>query len=777
MRKIVVIARAELSNLFYSPIAWLLLIIFLVQCSLTFTDVIHTYQIIQSYAKLYPMTPRPATLVLMYKDQIATGLFLQMVDKLYLYLPLLTMGLISREVNSGTIRLLYSSPVKTGQIVLGKFLAMVIYNLLLLVVLGIFASVAAWGIPHVDTALLLSGLLGFFLLLGAYAAIGLFMSCLTAYQVVAALSTLAVFAALRYIGTVWQGVDFVRDLTWFLSLGNRTESMFKGMITSRDVLYFIIVIVLFLSFSLFRLQADQEFRPVGVRIARYGGLLALAIGIGYFTSRPSLVAYWDITAPKTNTITPVTQALLQSTGEEPLEITAYVNLLDNNYRLCAPEARQSYLAFWERYVQFKNSIRFNYVYYYDTSASIGYSMKHSFKGKTLREVAEDYARVWHVNLNRFIAPEAARKVPGLHGEDGRFVMQLRYKGRTTFLRVFNDQQVWPSEDQICGTMKRLIRPDEVPKVGFLEGGLERGPFQEGDRGYEGMTTDKGSRGSLINNGFDVVTVEEGQEIPSGLTTLVVADPKVALSTETMGRLKAYIAGGGNLLVTSEPGKQEMLNPLLQPLGVRLREGVLVQPEVEEVSDLVMGMLTRDAGDMSKGAASLLNGSNPVFLPGALALDYRNKPADSAGAFTTRPLLVLNGEHSWLKKGHLVDDSAAVEFNTADGDEHGNFVPAVALTRLVNGRQQRIAVVGDGDFMSNASLELQKRRSGFTFGSALFKWFSGNAFPVELSRLQPKDTRLAITDDQLSHLNLLFVWLLPGLLAVAATVLLIRRKRK
>jgi len=93
MRKIVVIARAELSNLFYSPIAWLLLIIFLVQCSVTFTEVIHSLQIYQSYGKLTPLPPLQATLGAVYKSPLGMGLYLQMVDKLFLYLPLLTMGL------------------------------------------------------------------------------------------------------------------------------------------------------------------------------------------------------------------------------------------------------------------------------------------------------------------------------------------------------------------------------------------------------------------------------------------------------------------------------------------------------------------------------------------------------------------------------------------------------------------------------------------------------------------------------------------------------------
>lgn len=66
----------------------------------------------------------------------------------------------------------------------------------------------------------------------AYAAIGLFMSTLTSYQVVAAVGTLAVLAALNYIENVGQDIPFVRDITYWLSISGRADTFFKGMICS-----------------------------------------------------------------------------------------------------------------------------------------------------------------------------------------------------------------------------------------------------------------------------------------------------------------------------------------------------------------------------------------------------------------------------------------------------------------------------------------------------------------------------------------------------------------
>ena len=81
------------------------------------------------------------------------------------------------------------------QIIFGKFLSMMIYSLILVGILFLFVGFTAWNVPSFDMSLALSqGLLGIYLVICSYAAIGLFMSCLTSYQVVAAVATLGALA-------------------------------------------------------------------------------------------------------------------------------------------------------------------------------------------------------------------------------------------------------------------------------------------------------------------------------------------------------------------------------------------------------------------------------------------------------------------------------------------------------------------------------------------------------------------------------------------------------
>ncbi|MDD2426319.1 MAG: ABC transporter permease subunit, partial [Bacteroidales bacterium] len=181
MRMIYKIARTELQILFYSPVAWLILIVFTIQASMEFTEVLEVYVEFQSLN--YPI--RDLSMIIF--GNTDWGAFVDIQKHLYLYIPLLTMGLISRELGSGSIKLLYSSPVTNTQIILGKYLSMVIYALVLSSVLLLLMVYSSFTIDNFDFPGVSSGLLGLFLLICTYAAIGLFMSSLTSYQVVAAL--------------------------------------------------------------------------------------------------------------------------------------------------------------------------------------------------------------------------------------------------------------------------------------------------------------------------------------------------------------------------------------------------------------------------------------------------------------------------------------------------------------------------------------------------------------------------------------------------------------
>src|ERR1700761_7793173 len=147
MKTLFKIAKTELALLFYSPIAWFLLVAFLFQSGLAFTNSLDNYLLTQN---LGGIGLKYLSFITQRVYAPRNGIWPDLAGKLYLYLPLLTMGLMSREINSGTIKLLYSSPIKVREIIVGQYLSMMGYNLVLVAILALIVVFGLFNIQHPD---------------------------------------------------------------------------------------------------------------------------------------------------------------------------------------------------------------------------------------------------------------------------------------------------------------------------------------------------------------------------------------------------------------------------------------------------------------------------------------------------------------------------------------------------------------------------------------------------------------------------------------------------
>jgi ABC-2 type transport system permease protein len=763
MKKIIQIARLELSLLFYSPVAWLLIIVLFAQMSISFTAAM-------------PQVARGAIPEFLTRDLYtnpnAIGVLSRILGSLYLYIPLLTMGIISRETSSGSIKLLYSSPVKLSQVVYGKFMAMLAYNLVIIGVMSLFVLIGAIFIPHFDYPHILVALLAIFLLLNAYAAIGIFVSSLTTYQAVAAISTFVLLAFMNYIGKVGQGLDVVRDLTHSLSMPSRTERMIAGLLNTRDVIYYLAIIGIFLGFTMTKLEMERVSKTFVRQAMRYVLILFIGLSITYLSSRQPMIAYYDATATKVNTLTKTSQDLLRKMGDEPVEITEYINAMDASYWESPPQRRIADIARWEPYLRFKPNIKLKWVYYYDTIPGMTASLIES--KRTFKELVYYMAKLQKLNLRNFLKPEEIRKQIDLTGENGRLVMQVKYKGKTSLLRTFPppDKDFWPNEGETDAALKRVMI--KIPRVVFATDGYQRSIEKVGDRDYKTLANDKLARYSMINQGFDIDSISlERQEIPADLAALVIGDPKVAFSTLAKARLQKYIAEGGNLVIAAEPGKQNVLNPLLESLGVRMLDGTVVQRSQQYSFDLVAPELAAGSVAMAPELQPFFQQKAVVSMPGAGALGY-----DESGPFAIHPLLTTDAQTTWIKKGKFAVDSAALSIDLKAGDQQGSFPTALMLTRQVNNKEQRIVVASDADFFSNTELSRANMTTinGY-FAMRMFSWFTYGEFPIDVSRPRPKDNTTTLSKVSVKAIQILYYGVIPGTIFLAGLILLIRRKRK
>ncbi|HEY4207515.1 MAG TPA: ABC transporter permease [Puia sp.] len=179
---------------------------------------------------------------------------------LFFFIPAITMRLLAEERKTGTIELLLTKAVSDRQLVLGKFLAAwLLVAIALLFTLPYPITLAFIG--NLDAGQVICGYTGLLLMSGAYIAIGIFASSITANQIVAFLTTLfislffhLIFGALssQFTGTPGQIFDG-------LSLSGHFESISRGVIDSTDIIYFLSIVLaglLLAEFSLYKRNID-----------------------------------------------------------------------------------------------------------------------------------------------------------------------------------------------------------------------------------------------------------------------------------------------------------------------------------------------------------------------------------------------------------------------------------------------------------------------------------------------------------------------------------------
>lgn len=767
------IAKAELRGLFYSPIAWFLTVVFFVLCGIEFVNPIVAVSRMQDVMLNSDPSWQGFDDDAGLSFSMFNGVYMQVINNLYLFLPLLTMGVINRDVQSGSIKLLYSSPLRTREIVLGKYLGLMAFNLVLLACIALLLITGVFSIAHADISWFLSALLAIFLLSNTYAAIGLFISSVTNYQILAGILTFVTFFALRAVQWLWQDYDFFRDLTWFLSINNRAESMLNGLITTRDVAYFVLIIGMFLTFACIRLKSTQESKPWRVTFLRYAGTFLLVMAMGYLSSRPGYVGYLDVTARKQNTLHPNTQAVLKEMDGSPLKVTLYTNLLGKNLTAGLPKMRNTYVwQLWDHTRRFYPNLELDYRYYYHERPEDTAVMK-QMNVKSVHELAEKMADFYDIRLSLFDGPEVLKNEIDLLAEDYGLVMQLEYKGKKAFLRTYSDSRVWHDENHLSGTIKRLVR-DTTPVILFTSGHYERSPFKNGERDFGWHTRYIGGRDALINKGVDIDTVDLRQaDIPDSIAILAVADPRAALDTVEQRKILSYIAQGRNAIFYAEPGKQAMLQPIMNELGITLDEGTLVQLNKHQSPNYLDGFITHKGHDLADEFFMNLyqatkRGPGIVFHFGAMNLSFQEK-----NGFSIDSVINVKGmAQNWIERGIFVADSAAPVYNIAEGDiKKDAYTTALRLVRTINGREQRIFVAGDADFMTSL------RGNGATMGNAAYSWLLNNEYPVYHNTPKPKDKFLNTGRNSSKILWVAYVYVLPGLILATGIVILARRKRK
>ena len=762
MRAIYKIAKSELGTLFYSPIAWLILVIFV-------------FQIFSCFANLLEYSVNMKTLdqVQGYQSYMLFVIggfapYMTIQSTLYLYIPLLTMGLMSREYSSGSIKLLFSSPISSLQIILGKYLSMLIYGLIMMGSVLVLVIVGYFSIKDFDLSLVLSGWLGLYLLMATYAAIGLFMSTLTSYQIVAALGTLTLISFLNFIGSLWQHIEGVREVMYWFSLKGRADEPIRGLICSEDILYFILVSGMFLGFSVLKLQFARQSCSMSVKVGKYVGLVACVALFGYISTIPQLKCFYDATANTDRTITPNSQEILKQV-DGGLTITSYVNLLDKFGYLGMPSNWFNTRNIFETFTRFKPETKLKSYYYYDNAAGANASREEMDKAIERLVLTSD------INSKSILTPEQMREKIDLSAEEYRYVFLLeRENGQKAFLRMYDDQGKYPSEAEISAVLKTMI--SKSPRIAFLGGHGERSIHDRSGVNYTSFTTVLDSRGALINQGYTpcTLTLSTGGDIPADIDVLVIADLRKALTDDELIQVKRYIERGGNLVVLGEPRRPEYIAPVLEQLGLAFVPGVLVQPHEGYAADYLWVTFTPEGAELEPIFARMVELNNVLTMPSATAIyETENVGFEAIPVFTTGTMKCWNELET---KNFSLEDPT---LNEAIGEKENAYVTGYALRRDVKGKEQRVFVLGDADCISNAELGVDRefRRSNYALIDGMFRWLVYDEYPIDISRPAAKDNDVYLTPAGYAWVKIFLRWVCPAILVLLGCLIWFSRRMK
>jgi ABC-2 type transport system permease protein len=244
MRNVWIIWRKELGSYFVSPIAYVLLALwgfifgyfFWVQLG----GFLKYSMEMQMSGQMYPMNVNEQIIRPLLQNVAVISLF---------FVPLITMRLFAEEKRTGTIELLATSPIRDLEIIAGKWLAaMVLYGCMLAFTVVHFAFLFHYG--NADWKPLSVAYLGLLLEGGVMLAVGTFLSSITKNQIIAGASTFGVLLLFWVFGWVssYDNAPWAQVLS-YLSLVEHSESFMRGVIDSKDVIFYAPLIFLGLFFT------------------------------------------------------------------------------------------------------------------------------------------------------------------------------------------------------------------------------------------------------------------------------------------------------------------------------------------------------------------------------------------------------------------------------------------------------------------------------------------------------------------------------------------------
>lgn len=352
-------------------------------------------------------------------------------------------------------------------------------------------------------------------------------------------------------------------------------------------------------------------------------------------------------------------------------------------------------------------------------------------------------------INPDIAPDLVRKLKVTnYGE-----VVIEYEGRNEHITQLKEQT-------LTNTLQRLLRQGER-KILFVTGHGERKPTGSANFDWNNFSDKLKIKG--ITTGL--LRLNETPNIPD-VAAIVIASPQTDFLAGEVKLIQDYIERGGNLLWVHEPSKSLFgLEPLANFIGVNFYPGTIVDPtaQVMNVNDPSFAIITSYPSHAITRDFQYIS-----IFPKAVAIDLSKINND----WKVSPFL-QTVPRSWSETGVL---KGAIDYN-AGIDIVGPLTIGLALTRKEkkeneSTKNQRIVILGDGDFLSNTYLGNQ---GNLNIGHNIINWISNDDKFISIPSSDAVDKQLNISDLFGALIGLLFLVILPLTLLISGTLIWYRRR--
>lgn len=340
--------------------------------------------------------------------------------------------------------------------------------------------------------------------------------------------------------------------------------------------------------------------------------------------------------------------------------------------------------------------------------------------------------------------------------DGELI--VRYQGRLEHVRSDN-------EEEFTNALQRLARGAEH-WLAFVEGHGERNPLGKANHDL-GMWVQH-----MVDRGFKVqpINLANIKAIPENTRVLIIAGPQTDYLPGENALIIEYIKRGGNVLWLSDPGSIHGLEPVAEELSIQQQAGTIIDfaGRLIGIDDPTIVLMTESMFPIHPATRDF---TYTVVFPSATSIKLQD-----LGDWQFKPLL-SSGDHTWLETGEL---SGEVGFDEGT-DQRGPLDLGISLERKIENEsedekitnEQRIVVLGDGDFLSNTYVE---NSGNLELGIRIISWLSNDDDFITIpSRILP-DATLELTPVASAIIGLGFLIVLPFLLFSTGMVIWWRRRK-